>query len=368
MDCCPNVAAIDEEPHDSQCFTYTPWVAGGAKIDGMTTPTSRTAREYWTEAAWTARVRETGMPTPGEGEVLIETEVSGISPGTETLVHRGEVPNSVAHLMAAPQQLGALPFPVSHGYLNVGVVRRGPGELLGQRVFTLSGHRSYVVVPAGACHVVPAGVPAERAVLAGIAEVGLNAVWESQATLGDRVAVVGGGLVGLMTAMLVQRVSPLRLQVVEPSDERRERAAALGLDAAEPAEAELDNDVVLHTSATEAGLERALQITGDDGRIIEMSWFGQLQPRVPLGADFHARRLQVLTSQVGQVASPKRHRRSRSERLASALALLDSRFDAVVTGSSPLERLPEVMNDFASGEAWTRSQLMHLVTYEGEDR
>ncbi|GAA4829047.1 zinc-dependent alcohol dehydrogenase [Garicola koreensis] len=332
----------------------------------ITTPDAARAREYWTQSAFNGRVREVPVPVPGPGEVLIETELSGISPGTEALIHRGDVPDSVAELMRAPQQLGDLPFPVSHGYLNVGTVRQGPAELRGRRVFTLAGHRSHVVVPAGACHLVGEAVPTERALLAGVAEVGLNALWEAPVTLGDRIAVIGGGLVGLVTALLVQGVSPARLQLIEVDADRARLAADMGLHAVSPEEAAADNDVVLHASASAEGLRRALEITGDDGSVVELSWYGTRSPQVPLGADFHARRLRLLGTQVGQVAAPKRLRRSRTQRLAAALNLLDARFDALVTGRSPVERLPEVMDDFASGAAWTRNQLLHVVTYEGD--
>lgn len=333
----------------------------------MTTrPDASRAREYWTESAWSGRVRDVSVPEPGEDEVLIATEFSGISPGTESLVHRGEVPDSVADLMRAPQQLGDLPFPVSHGYLNVGTVRQGPPELVGRRVFTLSGHRSHVVVAVSACHLVPEGVPAERALLAGVAEVALNALWEAQVTLADRIAVIGGGLVGLVTALLAHSVSPSRLQLIEVDAARVKTAADTGLQPVAPQEAAADNDVVFHTSASASGLRRAMEITGDDASVVELSWYGDRSPQVPLGADFHARRLRLLGTQVGQVAAPKRLRRSRTQRLAAALSLLDERFDALVTGRSPVERLPEVMSDFAAGAEWTRSQLLHVVTYEGE--
>lgn len=331
-----------------------------------TTPDAARAREYWTQSAFNGRVREVPVPVPGPGEVLIETELSGISPGTESLIHRGEVPGSVAELMRAPQQLGELPFPVSHGYLNVGTVRQGPAQLVGRRVFTLAGHRSHVVLPVSACHLVGEDVPTERALLAGVAEVGLNALWEAPVTLGDRIAVIGGGLVGLVTALLVQGVSPARLQLIEVDADRARLAADLGLHAVSPEEAAADNDVVLHASASADGLRRALEITGDDGSVVELSWYGTRSPQVPLGADFHARRLRLLGTQVGQVAAPRRLRRSRTQRLAAALNLLDARFDALVTGRSPVERLPEVMDDFASAAAWTRNQLLHVVTYEGD--
>ncbi|WP_120005735.1 zinc-dependent alcohol dehydrogenase [Nesterenkonia muleiensis] len=332
----------------------------------MTSP-NPIARELWIDAAFSARVRRRAVPEPGPGEVLLETEISGISPGTESLVYRGEVPAAVAPLMAAPHQLGSLPYPVSHGYLNVAVVRQGPPELVGRRVFTLGGHRSHLVVPVSACHRLPEDMPSQRALLTGIAEVGLNAVWEAQATLGDRVAVVGAGLVGLSTALLLSGLSPSRLQVVELDAARRAYAAELGLEAVAPGQAAGDNDAVFHTSATESGLSRALEITGDDGALIEMSWYGSNAPSVPLGADFHARRLKVLASQVGEVAGPKRLRRTRKQRLACALSMLDARFDALVTGSSPLEELPGVLDAFAHGADWTRDELLHVVTYRPTD-
>lgn len=326
--------------------------------------TTPPAREFWIEAPYSARVRQTALPEPGAAEVLIETELSALSPGTETLIYRGEVPESVTALMAAPQQLGELPCPVSHGYLNVGTVLRGPQQLLGQRVFTLSGHRSHVVVPAADCQTVPEEIPSQRALLAGIAEVGLNAVWESQVSLGDRVAVVGAGLVGLVTALLLQRLALSRLQVVETNAGRRRRAQELGLDAVSPEAAEGDNDAVLHTSATDPGLARALELTGDDGVLVEMSWYGAREPKVPLGADFHARRLRLVSSQVGEVAATKRARRTRSSRLATALNLLDERFDPLATGSSPLAQLPQVIDAFARGADWTRDEILHIITYQ----
>ncbi|WP_208009719.1 zinc-dependent alcohol dehydrogenase [Nesterenkonia sphaerica] len=321
------------------------------------------ARELWIEAPGCARVREVPAPEPGPSEVLIETLRSGISPGTETLIYRGEVPAAVTALMAAPHQLGQLPYPVSHGYLNVGVVRQGPEELLDKRVFSLTGHRSHAVVPAEACHVVPESMPSERALLAGIAEVGLNAVWEAQTTVGDRVAVVGAGLVGLVTALLLAQVSPARLQLVEIDPARRALAAGLGLETVAPQDAAGDNDAVFHTSAADAGLRRALELAGDDAAVVEMSWYGTREPAVPLGADFHARRLRIIGAQVGEVAAPKRLRRTRRQRLAAALHLLDSRFDALITGVSALDELPGVFEDFSRKADWTRNQLLHAVTY-----
>lgn len=321
------------------------------------------SRQYWTEAPFSGRIRHAAVPDPGEGEVLVETHVSGISRGTEALIHRGEVPDEVAGLMNAPFQLGELPHPVSHGYLNVGVVVTGPPQLQGRTVFTLGGHRDHMVVPVQDCHPVPPGCPPERALFAGAAEASLNALWESQTTIGDRVAVVGSGLIGLTTALLASRI-PLRgLEVVDVDPERREVAASLGLRAVAPGSAAGDNDVVLHSSADDDGLAEALRITGDDGTVVEQSWYGDRRPAVPLGGGFHARRLRLVASQVNEVASPRRLRRSRTERLRTGLELLDERFDRLITGRSDLAELPQVMDDIAVDAERTRSCILHIIDH-----
>lgn len=322
-----------------------------------------TSRQYWTEAAHTGALREVRLPQAGPGEVLIETLHSGISRGTESVVHRGEVPDNVTSIMQAPFQLGQLPFPVSHGYLNVGVVRQGSEELLGRTVFTLAGHREHVVVPEADCHVLPEDCPSERAVFAGIGEVALNALWEAPVLAGDRVAVVGGGLIGLTTALFASKLPLQRLQVVEIDAERRELIRELGLEAVAPEDAAADNDAVLHSSASSAGLATALQLAGDDAVIVEQSWYGTGEQQIPLGADFHARRLRIVATQVGEVPGPRRMRRTRGQRLATALGMLDPRFDMLISGRSPLAELPSVMHDVASGAPWTRDQILHIIDH-----
>ncbi|MDZ5076180.1 zinc-binding alcohol dehydrogenase [Nesterenkonia sp. HG001] len=325
------------------------------------------SRQFWTVGPGRGELRQASPPRPADGEVLVETIVSGISRGTESMVHRGDVPPETAELMRAPHQLGELPHPVSHGYLNVGVVRDGQGEgaaeLVGRTVFSLAGHREHVAVPAEDCHPLPPGCPPERALLAGAAETGLNALWEAGVSLGDRVTVIGGGMIGLATALLADRMPLERLEVVEVDAARRQLIDSLGLHALPPGRASTDRDVVLHSSATGAGLAEALRVAGDDTVIVEQSWYGQHHPDVPLGADFHARRLRIVASQVGEVAQPRRLRRTRRQRLQLALSLLDERFDALLTGRSPLEDLPEVMDALAAEDPTWSGTICHVVDH-----
>lgn len=322
------------------------------------------AQAYWTLAPGQGQIRQESLGPPGPDEVLVRTLYSAISRGTETLVHRHAVPEQVRALMRAPFQDGELPGPVKYGYLSVGVVEEGPAGLRGRRVFCLYPHQTRYVVPATAVVPVPDGVPSERALLAGAVETAVNALWDAAPRLGDRVAVVGLGMIGASVAALLTGFPLERLQVVDTDPARTELADRLGLQLVAPEDAAGDCDVVMHCSASEAGLATALGLAGEEAEVVELSWYGTDAPRVPLGEAFHARRLTLRASQVGAVSAARRARRTTAERLATALdALRDPRFDALLSGPSNFVDLPEVMADIASG---ARPALCHVIRYPEE--
>ncbi|WP_288797951.1 zinc-binding alcohol dehydrogenase [Arsenicicoccus cauae] len=291
----------------------------------------------------------------------MRTLASGVSRGTELLVHRHQVPPEIAPLMRAPYQVGDLPGPVKYGYLNVGVVEAGPAELQGRRVFCLYPHQDRYVVPAAAVVPVPDDVPTHRAVLAGTVETAVNALWDAAPRIGDRVAVVGAGMVGLAVALLLRRHPLQHLEVVETSASRREQVRTLGLTAVEPDQAVVDCDLTFHTSATSAGLTTCLDLLGVEGEVVEMSWYGTRTPEVPLGGAFHAKRLSVRASQVSRVSPARSARRGYADRLAVALAALaDDAFDELLSPAVDLADLPATMVELADGR---RDAVCQLVTY-----
>ena len=318
-------------------------------------------RAFWVREPGAGEIRPAAVPEPGPGEVLVRTLFSGISRGTETLVLAGRVPPSQYAGMRAPYQEGDFPAPVKYGYLNVGVVERGPRELAGRTVFCLYPHQTAYVVPAGAVVVVPDGVPPERAVLAGTLETAVNALWDARPLVGDRVTVVGGGMVGCCVAALLTRFPGVRVELVDVDPGRAAVAAALGAGFASPDDAAGDRDLVVHASATSAGLRRSLDLLAPEGRVVELSWYGDREVTLPLGGAFHSGRLTVRGSQVGTVARPDR---THAERLALALELLrDPAYDVLLTGRSPFAELPEVLPRIAAG---TIPALCHVVDYQGE--
>ena len=339
--------------------------APGSPSSVRVTKVSGTARAFWLVEPLRGEIRTEEVPDPGPGEVLVRTVCSGVSRGTESLVFRGGVPPSQYAAMRAPFQGGDFPWPVKYGYLNVGVVEQGPADLRGRTVFCLYPHQTRFVVPAEAVVVVPDGVPPERAVLAGTVETAVNALWDGAPLVGDRVAVVGAGMVGCCVARLVAQLPGTRVVLVDVDASRRHLARRLGVDfALAPGVVRPDGgcDLVVHTSATSAGLQLSLDLLGPEGTVVELSWYGDAEVRLSLGGSFHSDRLAIRASQVGAVAAARRSRRTTSDRLALALELLrDPAFDALVTGCSPFEELPDVMARLADGRL---PALCHTIDYE----
>jgi threonine dehydrogenase-like Zn-dependent dehydrogenase len=318
---------------------------------------------FWLRTPGEGEIRSADLPAPGPGEVLVRTLYSGVSRGTETLVFTGGVPENQYATMRAPFQEGDFPGPVKYGYLNVGVVEQGPLE--GRTVFCLYPHQTRYVVPSTAVTPIPDAVPPERAVLTGTVETALNAVWDAEPKVGDRITVVGAGMVGCSVARILTRMPGTRVQLVDTDPARAHIADRLDVDFATPENAEDDRDLVIHASATEAGLARSLDLLATDGTVVELSWYGDRRVSLPLGEFFHSRRLTIRGSQVGAVSPAKRTHRTLADRLETALGLLeDPAYDALVTGECAFEELPEVLPRLAAGEL--KALCLRVVYDRGE--
>ena len=302
-------------------------------------------------------LRPVQLAPPDEGDVLVRALHSGVSRGTELLVFAGRVPPSEFRRMRAPFQEGEFPAPVKYGYASVGVVEQGPPDLQGRTVFCLHPHQSRYVVPAHAVHPLPDGVPPQRGVLAANMETAVNALWDAAPRLGDRIAVVGGGLVGLLVPWLASRLPGCSVGLLVTHAPRERIATHLGLRFATPTDATADADLVVHASGQAEGLATALRLAAFEATVLELSWYGQQPVNVPLGEAFHARRLTIRSSQVGHVAAAQRARWTHARRMGLALSLLqDARLDALMTDSAPFEQLPEVLARLASGAPDTLCQ------------
>lgn len=305
-----------------------------------------------------ARIESVELPGLAPGHVAVETLFSGLSRGTERLVFQGAVPKAEWARMRAPCQVGDFPFPVRYGYACVGRVTAPIGHALeGKVVFALHPHQTRFHVPEAMAVPVPDTVPAARAILAANAETALNALWDAGLHPGMRCLVVGLGMVGSLIAVLLAQRSDLLVVV---TDKRASSAATLAdnrVSFVAPQDvAHQTFDVVFHTSASEAGLQTAIEALDFEGLLVELSWYGDRPVRVNLGGNFHANRLRIVSSQVGHVAPVRRVSTVYRDRLALALAALaDPGLDAMITDEVPFqdlpERLPVLLGADASGIA-----------------
>ena len=288
---------------------------------------------------------------------------SGISRGTEALVFRGEVPPSQYEPMRAPFQEGRFPWPVKYGYSSVGVVIEGSDTLLGRAVFCLHPHQDLYRVPAEAVTPLPAGLPPPRAVLAANMETALNGVWDARPAPGDRIVVIGAGVVGTLAAWICSRLPGADLLLVDVDPRRAVLADALRLrfTGADPSGA--DADLVIHASGQQEGLRAALSAAGMEATVLELSWYGERPVSLPLGEAFHSRRLTLKSSQVGRLPRERAARWSHRRRIEKALELLlDPALDALISGESAFEDLPRVMSELSRDGS---GALCHRIRYEG---
>ena len=322
----------------------------------------REGRAFWVTGPGRGEIRAQSLRPPAAGELLIRTVTSAISRGTEGLVFRGEVPESEWQRMCCPFQQGEFPGPVKYGYSAVGIVEEGSAELLGQRIFCLHPHQDRFVVPKDAVIEVPDEVPDRRATLAANMETAVNGLWDAKPGPGDRIAVIGAGVVGSLVAALAAKLPGAEVELIDIDPARRSIAAALGCRFASPETARPEADLVIHASGSPDGLATALAIASLEATVLEMSWYGTGVVPLPLGGAFHSQRLTLRSSQVGMLPADRRQRWSPRRRLKLAMSLLrDPVFDVLLSGESTFAALPDVMPRLAASSAGV---LCHTLRYD----
>lgn len=312
----------------------------------------REATAYWVVAPAHGELRREPLPDPlPPGHSLVATEVSGISVGTERLVGCGRVPASCADVMACPGMAGSFDLPVKYGYSLVGTAIAG--ALTGKRVFGMHPHQDFAVLDDARALVLPDDLPSSRAALIPNTETALNAVWDAELTPADRAIVFGAGAVGLLVAWAAARTVGCELAVVELDAERAARAAALPFVSRVLPLEELQPGaftVAFHTTGSSLGLQCGLEAVGFEGRVVELSWYGDRAVEVALGTHFHYQRKRILASQVAHIAPSQRAHIDHRQRLDRVLALLAERdVDRLLGGPVPFAELPRFMAELYAG-------------------
>jgi hypothetical protein len=310
------------------------------------------SQSLWYVAPERAEIRSESLAPLTHECVRVRALFGALSRGTESLVYRGLVPESEYSRMIAPWMDGAFPFPVQYGYSNVGIVEAGPTDWIGKYVFALQPHKTIYQTLTQDIVPLPTGVSAERAVLAANMETALNAVWDATPGPGDRIAVIGGGVVGCLVAYLCGHLPGAEVTLVDINPKRAAIARSFGVHFSLPEKAPSDCDVVFHCSASVAGLATAIETAGNEATVLELSWYGANLVQAPLGGAFHSRQIRLQSSQVGHVSSSHRPRWTHRRRLEAALNMLtDTRLEALLETAVDFPYLPDRLPDLLGAQS-----------------
>lgn len=278
-------------------------------------------------------VEEELIPPPGEGEILVKALVSAISPGTEMLVYRGEFPGGINADETIPTLASEFSYPLKYGYCLVGEVQEvGKGldrSLEGRRVFAFHPHQSAFLARPQEVIFIPEEVSDERAALLPNTETAVNFLMDGKPIIGERVVVLGQGIVGLLVTALLSRFPLEHLLTLDHFPLRRQASEQLGAHASlDPVDSRLVEfvssgaDLTFELSGSPQALDLAIGLTGFDGRIIIGSWYGVKRADIDLGGRFHRSRIRLVSSQVSSMASEYLGRWNKHRRFAVAWNVL----------------------------------------------
>jgi len=318
----------------------------------------RPAVSIWFASPRTIELRASNVLPPGQGEVRIEAVFSGISHGSEMMVYRGEVPAGLALDSSLPTLRGSFGFPVKYGYASVGrVVDVGSGinELAeGDLVFSFNPHETCYTVPATVVIKLPQELDPRIGVFAANVETALNSLLDAAPRLGERVVVIGQGVVGLLVTQLVRRAGASLVITSDLYEKRRQFSRSAGADlVVDPAAENLVEcvlsmtggagaDVVIEASGQPRALDDGIAAAAQEGRVVVVSWYGTKRAELALGSDFHRKRLTLKSSQVSNLDPSLTPRWSILRRRELAVRYLgELRLDDLISHVLPFNRAAE---------------------------
>lgn len=293
----------------------------------------------------TSAIKPGSLPETTSPSVHVGSLYSLISIGTELLVARGNVPESLHEFMRVPYMEGEFLFPVKYGYSLVGAIT-GTGTLC----HLMHPHQSECLIDPEDFFEIPTDIPPKRAILASNLETALTGIWDGVIKPGERIAVIGFGMIGSLIARIAAGIPGTTVKVVEVQESRRKFAVQFGFTLLDdPTEALEPFDVAFHTSGTGIGLQTAIDLVGLEGRVIEMSWYGNRSVSVHLGGEFHTLRKQLISSQVSNIPVAMQARWDHRRRMQAVFDLLRNPvYDQHITHEISLEEAAELFNQWRS--------------------
>lgn len=300
------------------------------------------------KAIWHINANQSEVRTSESAQIAgnklhVRSLYSLISLGTELLVARGKVPADMHEFMRVPYMEGEFIFPVKYGYSLVGKIT-GTDTLC----HVMYPHQNECLIDPEDFFEIPKDIPPKRAILASNLETALTGIWDGSVKPGERIAIVGFGMIGSLIARIVTGIPGTEVSIIETHESRKAYAEQFGFKVLDdPSDAIEPYDIAFHTSGTGAGLQTALNLVGLEGRIIEMSWYGDVSVNVYLGGEFHILRKQLISSQVSRIPVSMLARWDHRRRMKVVFDLLqDQAYDMHITHEISLKEAEELFNQW----------------------
>ena len=299
------------------------------------------AQALWHLSAENSTIKEIPFSSRNSFDCEVKSLYSLISTGTERLVASGKVPPALQMEMRVPYMKGSFGFPLTYGYSMVGRVQTAGHPLEGELVHLLHPHQDNCNVLSDSLTKVPEQLSPKVATLASNMETAITAVWDSEVTLGDRVLLVGFGIIGALIATIIQDIGGVDLVIAEINPDRKAIAQSLGFNVLEN-QSRGQFDLAFHCSASQEGLQHCIEATAIEATIVELSWYGTRSINIQLGKSFHVGRKRLISSQVSRIPAKKTQRwNSRRRKALVWELLLSGRFDGLITSEIPFAESPE---------------------------
>ena len=284
-----------------------------------------TAQSFWVYKK-KGRIKEESINTIlQEDELLVKAHYSGISYGTEKIVFDSQVPSNQYKFMRAPHQVGEFNKEVKYGYLNIGKVIDGPKAMLNKMVYTMFPHQSMYVLKSSLATLIPSHIPHKRALLTANMETAINAMWDSNPTIGDKTYVIGAGIVGILMAYVLSRTFGIRVTIIDKDTNKKKLCKHLDIEFENNINCIDSPDIIYECTGNVSVLSNIIKKSSLETKICILSWYGKQETKIAMGENCFSRRLELIFSQVGNITSIKSKKWNNLSRRALALDLLDNK-------------------------------------------
>tara|TARA_B100001778_G_C18562745_1_gene618569 strand:- start:526 stop:1518 length:993 start_codon:yes stop_codon:yes gene_type:complete len=281
------------------------------------------AESFWVKKRNTSFIKRHTLSIPQKNQALIETIYSGISYGTEKIVYTGSVPKSQRNLMKCPFQEGEFGGTVKYGYMNVGKVIEGSRKYKNQYVYTLFPHQTKFILDEKDLTVIPPSIPIKRCLLTANMETAINAMWDTLPSCGDKVVIIGAGIVGLLMAYVLKRIPGIEILLIDQDAKKKKMARLFDLHYYKTIPEKYKANIIYECSGNPSVIDLLSPHLREEATICILSWYGNAISKVKFGEEFLSKRAKIIFSQVSKISHNRSKYWTNTERKNLAISLLD---------------------------------------------